>query len=107
VGLGLVALLITAAAYGGAAVFTAPSPGSNLTPEGGAELIVDLIQGQETVLWSTISGTVTGYQVLGWPSSEGQHDLGGALVIERPDSGLVGVIDFGEKPMSIVFNRGG
>ncbi|MEA1903092.1 MAG: hypothetical protein U9N56_06165 [Actinomycetota bacterium] len=104
---GLAALLITAASFSASAVFSAPAPGSNLEPVGGAELLIDLIQGQEHLLWSSLSGNVTSYEVLGWPTSDGEHDLGGALVIERPENGLVGVIDFGEKPMSAEFSISG
>ena len=32
------------------------------------------------------------------------NDLGGALVIERSADGSAGVIEFGEKPKSIVFD---
>jgi hypothetical protein len=42
-------------------------------------------------------------RTLGWPSTDGTHDLGGALTIERPTEPLAGTIDIGEKPMSITF----
>ncbi len=107
-GLGLAALLITAAAYPAtAAVFSANAPGEDLVPIDGAEFIIDLVQGQQHLLWSTISGSVATIEVIGWPTSDGTHDLGGALVIEQPDDGLAGVIDFGEKPMEARFNLSG
>ncbi len=107
VGLGLAGILLTAAAFSTTALFKAPLPGSDLNPVGGAEKVISLIQGQETVLWTALTGTVGSYQVLGWPTSDGTHDLGGALVLERPESGSAGVIDFVEKPMSIEFNVDG
>ena len=45
--------------------------------------MIDLIQGNESVLWTALSGTVTGYVVQGWPSSNGENELGGALMMER------------------------
>ena len=41
--------------------------------------------------------------VKGWPVEIGDTELGGGLVIGRPEDGSVGVIDFGEKPMSVRF----
>ena len=107
VGLGLAGILLTAAAFSTTAFFSAPAPGSDLNPVGGAEKVISLIQGQETVLWTALTGTVSSYQILGWPTSDGTHNLGGGLVIERPESGSAGVIDFGEKPMSIEFSLEG
>ena len=104
-GLGLAALLITAAAYPAtSALFTASAPGQDLGPVDGAEFVIDLVQGQQHLLWSTISGKVSSVEVTGWPTSDGTHDLGGALVIEQPVNGLAGVIPFGEKPMEARFN---
>ncbi|MCZ6736459.1 MAG: hypothetical protein O7B77_00610 [Actinobacteria bacterium] len=107
VGIGLAGLLTVAAALSQTALFQAPSPGSNLRAGGGAELVIDLVQGQEALLWSSLSGNVTGYTVLGWPSRVAGHDLGGALMIDKPENGLAGVIDFGEKPMSASFDLSG
>lgn len=106
-GIGLAGLLTMAAAFSASALFQAPSPGTNVMPINGAELVVDLIQGQETLLWSTLSGNVTGYTVFGWPSQVDGHDLGGALMMENPKSGVAGVIAFGEKPMSVEFDVSG
>jgi hypothetical protein len=44
---------------------------------------------------------------MGWPSTDGVHELGGALVIESPESPLAGAINIGEKPMSLEFEIGG
>jgi hypothetical protein len=107
VGIGLAGLLTVAAAFSTTVLFQASTPGSDLEAVGGAEMIIDLVQGQKTLLWSAISGTVTGYTVLGWPSSVDGHDLGGALMIANPENGLAGVIDFGEKPMSAIFDVSG
>jgi len=103
-GIGLAGLLTVAAAFSTTALFQASSPGSNLEAVSGAEMIIDLVQGQRTLLWSSLSGTVAGYTVLGWPSSVDGHDLGGALMIANPENGLAGVIDFGEKPLAASFD---
>lgn len=104
VGIGLAGLLTVAAVFPTTALFQASSPGSNLEAVSGADMIIDLVQGQKTLLWSSLSGTVTGYTVFGWPSSVDGHDLGGALMIANPENGSAGVIDFGEKPMSASFD---
>lgn len=103
IGIGLAALLTMAAALSTTATFQADTPGSNLEPVNGAEFLIDLVQGQETMLWSSLTGQVTAFEIAGWPSTDGEHELGGALMIERPEDGLAGVIDTGEKPMSAVF----
>ena len=107
-GLGLAALLITAAAFPATtAVFGAPAPGDDLVPFDGAELVVDLVLGQQHLLWSTISGRVATLELVGWPTSDGTHDLGGALMIENPANELAGVVGFGEKPREVRFNLSG
>lgn len=105
--LGLAAFLTVAAAFSTRALFTAPELGASLRPVGGAEKLIDLIQGQETILWSSLNGTVSSLEVLGWPSSDGEHELGGALMIEAPDDGTVGIIDTGERPMLVEFTLSG
>ncbi|MEE8405855.1 MAG: hypothetical protein V3S32_01755 [Acidimicrobiia bacterium] len=104
VGIGLAGLLTVAAAFSTTALFEASSPGSDLEAVGGAEMIIDLVQGRKTLLWSSLSGIVTGYTVLGWPTSVDGHDLGGAVMLAKPENGSAGVIDFGEKPMSASFD---
>ena len=103
VGLGLAAVLTVAAALGTTATFQASAPGADLKPVGGAEELIDLIQGQETVLWSTLAGTVIRYTAVGWPVSDGVHDLGGTLVISEVNANI-GVIDLGEKTMTVTFD---
>jgi hypothetical protein len=98
------ALLLTAASLGATAFFTADGPGSDLRPVGGAEETIQILQGNRSVLWTALSGSVGLYRVEGWPVSIDGNDLGGALVIERPTDGSAGVIEFGEKPKSIVFD---
>lgn len=106
-GLGLAALLIIAAAFPATALFESSAPGLGLEPVGGAESLIRLIQGQEQIVWSTSTGTVTSYEAVGWPSQQGDIELGGALVIERPVDGSAGVIGFGERPMSLEFHLDG
>jgi len=107
VGMGLAVAVLIAATTSTLASFAASSPGSDLAPVRGAEVVIDLIQGQETLLWSALTGTVTKVHTVGWPSSDGTHELGGAVSLERPESGPVGIIDFGEKPMSMTFEVDG
>ena len=107
VGLGLAAALLIAAGSSTAASFQAKAPGSDLEPVGGAGKIIDLVQGQETILWNALTGTVSTYELLGWPSTNGVHDLGGALMLESVDGANAGVIELGEKPMSLEFTSGG
>jgi len=99
-----VVLLLTAASLGSTALFSADRPGADLRPVDGAEELVQVLQGDRTVLWTALSGSVGLYRVQGWPVSADGNDLGGALVIERPADGSAGVIDFGEKPKSIGFD---
>lgn len=104
VGLGLAALALIAAAAVTAANFAAPAPGADLEPVAGAEAIIDLVQGSETILWIALDGAVRSHSVIGWPTGDGTHDLGGSLVVERPTNGTAGVIDVAEKPMSVSFS---
>ncbi|MGH3651005.1 MAG: hypothetical protein ACRDU9_09890 [Acidimicrobiia bacterium] len=106
-GLGLATLMTLAAAGGTVAVFTAGGPGEKLSPVDGADLLVTITQSQDSVLWTSLAGNVSAVQTLGWPSTDGVHELGGALVIESPENPLAGAINIGEKPMSIEFEIGG
>ncbi len=99
--------LVVAMASTSTVSFLAEHRGSNLSPRGGAEEVVDILQGGETILWSSLAGSVSSYSVTGWPSGAAASELGGALVIERPEDGLAGVIDFGEKPMALTFELDG
>ena len=98
------ALLLTAASLGATAFFAAERPGADLRPVGGSDEMIQILQGDRNVLWTAWSGSVGLYRVEGWPVSIDGNDLGGALVIERPTDGSAGVIEFGEKPKSIVFD---
>jgi hypothetical protein len=101
-GLGLAAML-TLTAGGAVTVFTAGGPGENLSPVHGAELVVNLTQSGNSVLWTSLAGDVSTVKTLGWPPSDGVHELGGALVMERPANPEAGTINIGEKPMSVEF----
>ena len=92
-----------AASVGGTALFQADAPGADLDPVDGADSIVQVLQGNRTVLWTALSGSVSMYRAEGWPISVGENDLGGAVMIERPSDGAAGIIEFGEKPRSISF----
>jgi hypothetical protein len=92
-----------AASVGGSALYRADSPGTDLRPVDGAESVVQVLQGNRTVLWTALSGSVSMYRVEGWPTTIGEHDLGGAVMMERLADGTAGVIEFGEKPQSVRF----
>ena len=101
------AAFLLAAATASSATFLAESPGADLTPLKGAEAVINLLQGNETILWTSLAGSVSSYSVAGWPSESEGNELGGALVIERPEDGFAGVIDFGEKPRALSFELDG
>ena len=102
--LSLAALILTAGSLATTAVFQAPGPGSDLSPVGSAHQVIEILQGSQHVLWTSLSGTVVAYRVEGWPVSIGDDELAGALVMERPQDGTAGVIGFGEKPMTLSFD---
>jgi hypothetical protein len=106
-GLGLAAILTLTAAGGAFAVFVAGGPGENLIPSGDSASLIDLTQVNNTILWVSLAGNVSTVKTLGWPTSDGVHDLGGALVIEEPANPLAGTINIGEKPMSLGFELSG
>lgn len=101
------ALALVAASFAGTAVFQADRPGADLAPVGSAGDVVQILQGNRNVLWTSLSGTVTSYRVEGWADTVDGNELGGALVIERPADGTAGAIDFGEKPKSVSFELDG
>lgn len=102
-GLGLAAIM-TLAAGGAVAVFAAGGPGENLSPMDGAERLVEITQVSNSLLWTSLAGNVSFVETRGWASSDGTHDLGGALVIERPTNPLAGTVNIGEKPQSVSFS---
>lgn len=106
-------LLVAAAAAGAAlalavtATFAAPEPGSDLEPVDGAGQLVAILQGNQTLVWTSLAGPVTWYRIEGWPVESGGNRLGGALVLERPDDGGAGSIPLAEKPRAVTFELGG
>jgi hypothetical protein len=103
----VIAAAITALALSAGVVFRAPEPGSDLRPAAGAAEVIELLQGNTSIVWTALSGPVTGYVVQGWPSSTGDSELGGAMMMERIEGGDAGVISFGEKPMTLSFDTAG
>ena len=103
----MVAFLLVVGALSTTAVFTADQPEANLSPVGNSDELVRILQGNRTILWTSLAGSVSSYTIQGWPTSDGDSELGGALMMERPEDGLTGVIDFGEKPMSLSFEIDG
>ncbi len=100
----LAVLLLTAASSSSVAVFRSSTPGADLAPIDGAAGIVQILQGSESVLWTSLGGPISTVEVTGWPVSSGGNDLGGALVVENVDGAGSGVVDFGEKPKILVFS---
>jgi hypothetical protein len=103
----LAALLLTAASLATTADFQASRPGADLSPVGNADQVIQILQGNKTVLWTSLSSPVASYRVEGWPVAIDDNELGGALMIERPEDGTAGVIDFAEKPKSLGFEIDG
>jgi len=97
------AFVVAAASFAVTAEYTARAPGERLQPRAGAADVVSILQGQQHILWTSLTGTVTSVAVRGWPVGNGEVELGGAVAITRPDSGEAGIIDFGEQPMSVIF----
>ncbi|MCI0425224.1 MAG: hypothetical protein L0Z47_05145 [Actinobacteria bacterium] len=87
-------------------VFTAETPGQPLLPVGDAAMVVRLVQGEGAILWTSLAGEVATYRVEGWPSADGDIELGGALVMERVNADA-GLIELGERPMTLVFELAG
>jgi hypothetical protein len=102
-GLGLAAIMTLTAAGGAVAVFAAGGPGENLISKGDSALLVDLTQVSNSILWSSMAGNISLVETTGWATSDGTHDLGGALVIERPANPLAGTVNIGEKSSSVRF----
>lgn len=98
---------IVALAVATTARFGAAEPGADLDPIGDAGRVIHLIQGQESILWVSLVGPVTQVTAWGWPTSDGEVELGGGMTITRPDGGESGTIDIGEKPMAVTFETGG
>lgn len=101
------ALLLVAASIGGTVLFRADAPGADLEPVDGAGQIVQVLQGNRTMLWTALSGSVSMYRVEGWPVTIDNNELGGGVVMERPADGMAGVIDFGDKPKTVTFEVSG
>jgi hypothetical protein len=101
------ALVLAAASLATTAAFSAVRPGADLSPVDGAAQVVEILQGNSTVLWTSLSGSVASYRVEGWPQTIDGNDLGGALVIEHPADSSAGVIEFGEKPRALSFSIDG
>lgn len=102
-----VAILSLATGFATTARYIADSPGADLRPVDGAERVVQILQGQQHILWTSLTGSVTSITVRGWPITDGDVELGGALTIIQLDRGDAGVIDAGEKPMSVGFDVSG
>lgn len=105
--LSLAALVLAAASVTTTALFAADRPGANLSPVGGADQMIEILQGNQSIVWSALSGSVASYRVDGWPETIDGNEIGGAVVIEHPADPSAGVIDFGEKPRSISFEIDG
>lgn len=84
------------------AQFQAPSPGALLEPVGVSAHSVELLQGEDTIHW-TSQNLVVSYRIQGWPSSDGTHELGGAVSVVMVNS-RNGVIGFSDRPMQLEFD---
>lgn len=102
----LLLAVLLAGALATSVSFTAQAPGQPLVPVGAAADVIRLVQGEQSILWTTLSGSVESYRVQGWPSSDGDVELGGAVMLEKV-SGDAGIISLGERPMSLEFEMAG
>jgi hypothetical protein len=102
----IVAALVLAVASSTTATFEAPKPGDLLAPTGNAAALVNLVQGQRSMLWTSAAGMVDTYRMVGWPVATDDVEIGGALVIERV-SADAGVIRYDERPMLLEFELTG
>lgn len=100
----IAALIATtiAGASASTAVFSAAAPGMPLAPSGEAASLIELTQGLTSLVFVAKSGQIDTVTVRGWPISEGEHDLGGAMLVQTVfrDTGSV---HFGEMPMTVEF----
>lgn len=105
----LIAALVAstiAAASATAAVFSASAPGMPLAPTGDAGRLVELVQGQRSFVFVAKTGHVETVTVQGWPNSDGEHDLGGAMLVQTVFH-HTGSVNFGEIPMTVEFALSG
>lgn len=84
----LLAVVVSATSI---AMFEADQPGHRLTPVGNAADLVRIVQGQNSIMWTSMGGVVESYRVQGWPSSTGDLEMGGGVVIEKltADAGVI------------------
>lgn len=101
----LIAITLTATSSS-TAIFTAPGPGLPLSPTGDAASLIELTQGQRSLVWVSKIGDVETVAVQGWPSSHGTDELGGAKLIQTVYRNA-GAVDFGEIPMTVEFTFSG
>ncbi|MEX1037892.1 MAG: hypothetical protein WDZ96_03440 [Acidimicrobiia bacterium] len=98
------ALLVLGVASMTTARFVADQPGGHLRPIADAGELVSLIQGQEHILWVSLSGPVTQVTVWGWPESDGEVELGGGMSLTRLDGGTEsGILTHDDRPRAVEF----
>ena len=105
--LSIAGILLAAASVTHSAVFQSDHPGADLAPVGNAAGMIEILQGNGTILWTSLAGPVHTIRVEGWPIVVDESQLGGALVIQRATDATAGVVDFGERPRSLRFDSSG
>jgi len=105
--LSIAGILLAAASFTHSAVFQSDRPGADLAPVGNAAGMIEILQGNGTILWRSLAGPVHAIRVEGWPVDIDESQLGGALVIQRTTDAAAGVIDFGERPRALRFDSSG
>ena len=105
--LSLAAVVLMGASAANLALFEAERPGAVLAPVDGADRLVEILQGSQSIVWTSLHGAVSSIRVTGWATATDGNELGGALVIDRIDGASSGLIDFGERPQSIEFDLRG
>lgn len=98
-----VVLIAITTASAGSVSWSSPAPGEPLQPaDASAADAIHLLQEGDTVVWTSQRGTVSVVTTLGWPSTAGDDELGGAMVVEAFYR-TTGTLTVGEPPKSVSF----
>jgi hypothetical protein len=99
----VVALALTAGTIATTAEFRASQPDDALSPVAGAGQIIQLLQANRAILWTSLDGGVSTVIVEGWGGGDSGNELAGSMTLDNVADGSAGVIDVGERPRSVSF----
>jgi hypothetical protein len=97
------ALALTAGTFATTAEFRASQPGDALSPVAGAGQIIQLLQANRAILWTSLDGGVATVVVEGWDGGDSGNELAGSMTLENVADGSAGVIDIGQRPRLVSF----